>query len=255
MQSLKNLFKKSFTSTFIGDLIEQRSIAQWYQSKYESIPSLEEAINSINNRWSITLQDDKEQPIFIFSAGWRSGSTLLQRIVNSDSDTLIWGEPFAESNFIQKLANSIQVFREKEPAEYYFLKSLKNKDSLAGRWTANLYPNINYLFQSHRNFFLTLYAQSAREYGFTRWGFKEVRLTLDHAVYLKWLFPNAKFLFLYRDPYKCYQSCYTWRNLYWTWPNEPVIGPEEFGRHWLEQVIQFTRDFEKVNGYLIRPSA
>jgi hypothetical protein len=252
MNSFKESIKKFFRPTLIGDFLEQRSISQWYKSKRQSMPSVEQAIDSIQKRWPIILEEDTDKPVFLFSSSWRSGSTLLQRIVNSDPEILLWGEPFADCNLVQNLADSLRIFQAKEPPEYYFLKSLKVKSSLSHRWTANLYPNINYLFRSHRAFFQTLYAESANQYGFSRWGFKEVRLTIDHAIYLKWLFPHAKFLFLYRNPYKAYESCYTWRNLYWNWPNQPVIGPEKFGTYWLNQVTGFLEDYQKVDGFLIK---
>src|SRR5262245_32576620 len=38
--------------------------------------------------------EDGAAPIFLLSSGWRSGSTLVQRLINSDSSVLMWGEPF-----------------------------------------------------------------------------------------------------------------------------------------------------------------
>ena len=252
MTNLKTSLKNLLQPTIIGDLLEQRSIAQWYKSKSQHIPSIEQAINCIQERWTIDVEEDIERPIFIFASSWRSGSTLLQRIVNSDPNTLLWGEPFSDCNLVQNLANSLRSFTDNQPKENYFIKALDDKNCLSKRWTANLYPNIDYLIQSHRSFFHTLYGQSAKEYGCNRWGFKEVRLTVDHAIYLKWLFPKAKFLFLYRNPYKAYQSCYVWRDLYWNWPKEAVYGPKKFGTYWLQQVTDFMEKSDQVNGYLIK---
>ncbi len=52
-------------------------------------------------------------------------------------------------------------------------------------------------------------------------GLKEVLLTIEHARYLKWLFLNAKFLFLYRDVYKGYLGLRRrpWVNV---WPDYTV---------------------------------
>ena len=36
---------------------------------------------------------DREAPIFLLATGWRSGSTLLQRILVTDPHVLLWGEP------------------------------------------------------------------------------------------------------------------------------------------------------------------
>ncbi len=255
MRAVKETFRRILKSTPIDPALERRSIRKWYQSKRQSVQTIEQAILSIQNRWSIQVEGDRAEPIFIFASGWRSGSTLLQRIVNSDPDTLLWGEPFPDSSLVQNLANSLRPFRESYPPDYNFLDSKnfsENDSPLSSRWTANLYPNFEHLFYAHRAFFERLYAQPAKEQGCSRWGFKEVRLTMDHAIYLKWLFPKAKFLFLYRNPYKAYRSCYDWRNLYRHWPHEPIPDPETFGKYWVSQVTEFLNCFEKVDGYLIK---
>jgi len=228
---------------------------RWYAYKQQSAQSIGEAIATIQSRWPISVENDPEHPIFILASGWRSGSTLLQRIVNSDDTIMLWGEPFPDSNFVQNMASSLRPFQSAYPPDYSFIGSTnftKNNSPLSQRWTANLYPDFDYLLHAHRNFFLTLYGKPAQEQNCTRWGFKEVRLTLDHALYLKWLFPNAKFLLLYRNPYKAYQSCYDWRNLYLHWPDEAVFSPETFGQCWVNQVSGFLNHYQKVDGYLVK---
>ena len=49
-------------------------------------------------------KEDAAAPIFLLSAGWRSGSTLLQRLIMSDKHVLIWGEPYDECGAIQAMA-------------------------------------------------------------------------------------------------------------------------------------------------------
>ena len=53
-------------------------------------------------------RDDATSPIFLFSAGWRSGSTLLQRLVMSDKQVLIWGEPYDECGPVQAMAQTMK---------------------------------------------------------------------------------------------------------------------------------------------------
>lgn len=252
---LKDRLKSFLSSTPIGYFLEQRSIRKWYQFKRQSIQSIAQSIDTLQQRWPIQIEQDGERPIFIFASGWRSGSTLLQRLVNSDPSTMLWGEPFPDSSLVQNLANSLRPFRSNYPPDYNFLGSEHFSASdtpLSSRWTANLYPDFEHLFYAHRALFERLYAKPAYDLGCDRWGFKEVRLMIDHAVYLRWLFPQAKFLFLYRNPYKAYQSCYGWRNLYIHWPHESVSDPETFGAYWVKQTTGFLNQFEQVDGYLIR---
>src|SRR6185312_12863121 len=43
-------------------------------------------------------------PIFLLSAGWRSGSTLLQRmIMEKNHDILMWGEPFDHASIFDRM--------------------------------------------------------------------------------------------------------------------------------------------------------
>ena len=52
----------------------------------------------------------EEQPVFIFSAGWRSGSTLLQRmIMEFNKNIIIWGEPFDHSNIHDNMVNQFRT--------------------------------------------------------------------------------------------------------------------------------------------------
>ncbi|MDO9635465.1 MAG: hypothetical protein Q7I95_00765, partial [Thiobacillus sp.] len=79
--------------------------------------------------------DDTVAPIFLLSAGWRSGSTLLQRLVMSDKRVLIWGEPYDECGPIQAMAGTLKAFRpDWPPAEYYYDGTPPGQ--LTGSWVA-----------------------------------------------------------------------------------------------------------------------
>ena len=76
--------------------------------------------------------------------------------------------------------------------------------------------------------------------GFDRWGVKEVRWDVEMASYLRWLFPDARFVFLVRNPFDAYRSYRQWdwydnwpfHTWYDRWPSEPIDSPESFGSHW-----------------------
>jgi hypothetical protein len=196
--------------------------------------------------------DDDEAPIFLLSAGWRSGSTLLQRLLMSDKSVLIWGEPYDECGLIQAMAASVRAFRPGWPrADYYYDGTPIGQ--LSGNWVANLFPSPESLRDAHRALFDTLFAQPARTAGAERWGIKEVRLGAEHCRYLRWLYPKARFLFLYRNPLDAYRSyCSYGRNWYDTYPDRPVFTPRAFGAHWRHLMAGFLRDADELGALRIR---
>jgi hypothetical protein len=140
-------------------------------------------------------------PVFIFAASWRTGSTLLQRIVNASGEIFIWGEP----TFLPEAA---KLFSR---VDGHFNKSQWNRKSGrrpgVGKWVPIISPQPERAKTAMRAFFETLYQEETRRFGARRWGFKEVRANATaHMKLLGSLWPNAKFLFLVRDPYDMYRS-------------------------------------------------
>lgn len=198
------------------------------------------------------LGDDQEEPVFLLSAGWRSGSTLLQRLIMSDSNVLIWGEPFDECGTIQALANTVRAFRPTWPPNEYFYDG-SNPEQLSSEWIANLFPSLDDLRKSHRAFFDTLFSKPAKQAGASSWGLKEVRLDSDHCAYLRWIYPNARFIFLYRNPLNAYASyCRYGRSWYDTFPDKPMFTPSDFGRHWKNIMQSFLSEAEHINALLVK---
>lgn len=185
-----------------------------------------------------------ETPIFILSAGWRSGSTLLQRLICSSQDVLIWGEPYDRSNLVQTLTQTVAPFSEDWPPEGY-IKPSQDLNALKDQWAANLYPPQPALRSAYRALLLNLFAKPAYELGAARWGFKEVRLGYAEAVFLKSLFPNARFLFIRRqlpDAYLSYKGFSGGMSWFANWPETTAFTPFSFARHW----ARLSRDVERA---------
>lgn len=197
-------------------------------------------------------EHDDAAPIFLLSAGWRSGSTLLQRLIMSDSRVLIWGEPYDECGMVQALANSMKAFRvDWPPADYYYDGTPPGE--LSGDWIANLFPSLEDMRKGHRALFDATYALPAIRAGASRWGIKEVRLGVEHAYYLRWLYPKARFLFLYRDPLSAYRSyARHGRSWYDTFPDKPMFTPTAFGLHWRRLMEGYMREAKALDALLVR---
>jgi hypothetical protein len=218
----------------------------------QSRPGIRSGIEQLQRLCPAPPEEREERPIFLLSAGWRSGSTLLQRLLMSDPDVLIWGEPYDECGIIQALAESTQAFRSDwPPSEYYY--DGRATTELTGAWIANLFPSPQDWRKGHRAVFEALFAAAALRAGARRWGVKEVRLGIEHVHYLRWLYPAARFVFLYRNPLAAYQSyCRYGRSWYHTWPHRPVFTPSAFGAHWRATLQGFLAEAREVGALLIR---
>ena len=214
---------------------------------------ISEALNVIKKRWpeQDLKSDNSESPVFIFSAGWRSGSTLMQRLVVSSGEVSIWGEPFGEAGIIPRLAYSLAAINFIWPPDNYF-KNNSGLQELSNQWIANLTPPVCFLKKSHTALLQKWLGESAKsKFDISRWGLKEVRLTIDHAKYLKWLFPNARFIFIYRNLFDAYKS---WRGNSWygAWPGYFSWSPVVFARHWKLLLKGYLNGYKDVDGIIIK---
>ena len=210
-------------------------------------------LRDLRNRMRADGPSSEDQPVFLLSAGWRSGSTLLQRmIMENNDDILIWGEPYSRCDIVRTLDSQFRAFTDRWPSKF-FLISQRNPDALADSWVANLYPDIEKLVEAHHRFFQTLFADSAAESGRRTWGFKDTRLTVDDAAYLRFLYPRSKIIFLCRNPFDAYLSYRNWDSGWFTkWPDRPISTPIAFGRLWAGITRGFLDAREDVGAMFVR---
>lgn len=217
----------------------------------ENARTIKAGLDVISSRWPMLASKSDAAPIFVFSAGWRSGSTLLQRMILASNEVFMWGEPYRHSALIDSLGKQVRAITYKNPGDGSFVKGFGGSE-LSRQWVANLYPEMQSFLDAHVQFFECLFARPPEGADVARWGIKEVTLGVDHAHYLKWLFPQAKFVFLMRNPYDSYRSYRQWSAWYKSWPAEPVFTPTAFGRLWRGLAEDYAAHHAQVGGLLLR---
>jgi len=161
---------------------EARAILSRARSRACSVRS---QVALIKQRWPSYQDDDEPTPVFLFSAGWRSGSTLAQRLLMSSGELFIWGEPFNSACIIEALARPLLIFEERRPAEYEIWNGRSNIMKLSGEWIANLHPPVHDLKGAIRSYLKRLFWEPVRSTNAQSWGIKDVRVDGDLCFFFK----------------------------------------------------------------------
>ncbi len=136
------------------------------------------------------------QPVFIFSPAARCGITLLQRLLNSSGQIIIYGE---NNLLINILPNNI-----------FSMKTLERKHQAARQkllngeydfWSSSIWPDIQIwcgtLIKSIE-MLLKMYQDESAKYGFDKWGIKSPVEDARFCAFYFQTFTNSKIIFIYR---------------------------------------------------------
>jgi hypothetical protein len=129
----------------------------------------------------------------------RSGSTMLQRVLSSHQDLVIWGEHFG---VLSRMRNALELL---EMAEAQLAEGFRAHDLLigSGKDTDSIPPQVNPFdlagFEAHlRRFVVALFTDKLPPG--CRWGFKEVHYFTSDLRFLQRLFPEMRLIVLVRRP-------------------------------------------------------
>lgn len=191
-------------------------------------------------------------PIFLFSSSWRSGSTLVQRYITATGEALVWGETGGALDAVRDALVGWETIT--APASARFGETRGGDGEAAYRrfrdspkegrphiWIANLNPPLSEIHEATRDYLERLYGAQAHAFGYPRFGVKETRCDLSTAQALRRLFPDARFVFLVRNPLDVMTSL---KRREWLGAPPGIRTLRRFARHWLERSSQFrTADF------------
>ena len=203
----------------------------------------------VDRHWNLDPSPDSCKPIFLIASVWRTGSTLTQRLIVSSNELIMWGEPFASCAVIQNLYNTTRSFIEPYSRlawPQFTLSRMKEEErdtlinSMGRQWIANLYPDIRDLKESYRLMLDRIFYQSAQKEGFERFGIKFVRLTVEHVQFLQWIYPDARIVFLTRNPYDSWNS-YNGCNWNYRYPDLNISKLGQFIKIWEKNTNEFSQ--------------
>jgi hypothetical protein len=225
----------------------RRELWGWFRCQPVALPdvkSLSESLVALNLAATDGIDGDSEteSPIFLLSTGWRAGSTLLQRILVTEPRLLLWGEPLGEMTIVSRIAEMICNSISPRNLQLWNDQLDPGSPKLSTSWVANLYPSGDNFRLALRRFFDQWLREAARERGFARWGFKDVRLGATEANLLRWLYPHAKFVIISRHPFQCYRSLAdsNWQEVYYRYPDMCIDSAASFARHWNRLAVSWS---------------
>lgn len=173
---------------------------------------------------------DELKPILVTSPTIRCGTTLLQRLLCSSSNALIYGEEIAKD-----LEMQLQIFASRKMIYSHsrarFVGSLDRvMQGDTNDWIPDLMPDIDdYLEALRQGSFAGLECcrQQALLNGRTEWGFKYPGWSPQMMQLLVNTLPETRVIYIYRNLPDCVRSAKTWGEI------QDEAGLQQFCAQWV----------------------
>ena len=143
------------------------------------------------------LSELRDEPaVFVWGVDSRCGSGLLQRLITSSREVVVYGE----DRLLTEWLPSVYWFHDKEREA--IKASTDELTSGKQSWFPNARPDsTDYQDTVLVNFFnlVSTYEKASRESGFSRWGAKLPKFLISNVEILAHLLPQSRHICLYRD--------------------------------------------------------
>lgn len=172
--------------------------------------------------------EPSDRPIFVLACCHRTGSTLLQRLLNSCPGVLVWGE---QGGYLNGFLGEFRALLDWES------RFAGHRRTFLAEGYDNFVPNVvpeeEDLRAAAGAHVRALFGDPAARLGRPLWGFKEVRYGADVALFLQRCFPEARFIHLTRDIVDCFLSLKSWEE-----------SPDPWNREWTKRSLE---DWQRIN--------
>ncbi|HEX5863681.1 MAG TPA: sulfotransferase [Casimicrobiaceae bacterium] len=136
-------------------------------------------------------------PVFVLAGGGRTGSTLVQRLLISTGEIMIWGEHGGLLlDAVQRIVYGIRDWIDSAGGRQLAKFAQQGWNS----FIPNLNPPHEAFLEGARAALRESLAVPAATLGYRRWGFKEIRYDAAAVSLLRTLFPDAAIVVLVRHP-------------------------------------------------------
>lgn len=141
-------------------------------------------------------------PIVVTAPTARNGVTLVQRLLNSSRQVMVYGENLALVDLLPGLLIEMAMLHQRDQTGSEADRQ-RVRDGDSEFWSSGLRPRSAYLAsQAMQSFYqlVAVYERSSREDGFARWGIKNPMARPQTLQWMSQLMPACRSVFIYRNP-------------------------------------------------------
>lgn len=154
-----------------------------------------------------------KNPVFIFSAGPACGVKLVQQLISSSHEVMVWTAPAGALNHIleairltdMSLSPGVMGVLAGTSKGKVEKKLLKPNDDPKPH-VANMRFSVKHMQRSFQQLFSSLYGAPAAKFGFQSWGVADHTGNKQTCDMLRMIYPNARFVFVIRHPVDCLRA-------------------------------------------------